>query len=207
MKVFLINLRRSTMRRQWMEQQLGKIGLDYELFPAINGKQLTAQQLALYSDERALRKSGRSLASGEIGTALTHLTLYQRIIDEKLGEALILEDDIRIHRSIHDVLAHRHKFPKDWDLVKFRHSRAPVMPFTRTHICGRFYTTRFRWPVALTSAYMINEAGAQKLLEHGFPVGLPSDGLTGRFRMTGARVYGILPRCVLPRGFPSDIWT
>lgn len=62
MKVFVINLARSTERRASMEQQLSLLNLDYEIVEAVDGSQLS------YSDiMRETMPLNYALSCAEVG--------------------------------------------------------------------------------------------------------------------------------------------
>ena len=50
-----------------MERQLSRLGMDYEIFPAVDGQQLSDRDLPQYSAKAAKRLIGRELSRGEIG--------------------------------------------------------------------------------------------------------------------------------------------
>lgn len=88
MKIFVINLARSTERRASMEKQLSQLNLDYEFIEAIDGSQLS------YSDIITETKPlNYALSCGEVGCALSHIKIYKKIKMENIPLALILEDD------------------------------------------------------------------------------------------------------------------
>lgn len=100
MKIFVINLEQDKSRLESMKVAFLKYNLDFERFPAVNGKSLPREsRYNVYSGIRAwwLR---RSLLPGEIGCALSHIYLYKKIVEEKLPYALILEDDIEISSEL-----------------------------------------------------------------------------------------------------------
>ena len=58
MKIFVINLPEDVDRKNSIERQLQKLGLSYEIFPAIRGKLLSNQEKALYYDEKWFVRRG-----------------------------------------------------------------------------------------------------------------------------------------------------
>lgn len=78
MKVFVINLARSTERRTSIEQHLSRLNLDYEIVEAVDGSQLS------YSDiMRETRPLNYALSCGEIGCALSHINIYRKMVAKK----------------------------------------------------------------------------------------------------------------------------
>lgn len=99
MKVFVINLARSTERRASMEQQLSRLNLDYEIVEAVDGSLLS------YTDiMRVTRPLNYALSCGEVGCALSHIGIYRKIVAKNIPFALILEDDARIDSKTVDTL-------------------------------------------------------------------------------------------------------
>jgi len=92
MKMFIINLLSQCERRREILYQCYQLKLDVEIFDAIEGASLNnvffAQQVVNVPDCK--------LTAGGVGCALSHRACYQRMIDEDLPFALILEDNARI---------------------------------------------------------------------------------------------------------------
>lgn len=94
MKVFLINLDKNPDRLAAADAQLKRLGVEYERFPAVYGKALSEEEIAtLADDEWARRLNGRSLSRGEVGCALSHIQVYEKMVREGIPIALVLEDD------------------------------------------------------------------------------------------------------------------
>lgn len=98
-RVVMINLPRRPERRQKMEQSFLELGMDVEHFAAVDGSQLTEENLielgvkflAGYADPF----HNRPMTLGEIGCFLSHYRVWERIVADDLAEVLVLEDDIR----------------------------------------------------------------------------------------------------------------
>ncbi|GHS94522.1 hypothetical protein FACS1894139_02040 [Planctomycetales bacterium] len=91
MKIYAINLARAAARRAHIERECARYALPVEIFPAVDGAALTAEEIAATVEPRAQKL----LTVGEIGCALSHWRLYQKIVAEKIPAALILEDDAK----------------------------------------------------------------------------------------------------------------
>jgi glycosyl transferase family 25 len=67
----------------------------------VYAKEMTEDEIAQVYDDIKSRKEreGKPLNRGEIGCALSHFKVYQKIIDENLPYALIFEDDACIDKS------------------------------------------------------------------------------------------------------------
>ena len=110
MKVFVINLDRDVDKMKSIDSQLKALGVEYERISAIYGKNLSVeQQRVAYSPFRWWCAIGRPIAPAEIGCALSHHSIYRRIVDENLPCACILEDDVALAPNF----AQQRKFVED----------------------------------------------------------------------------------------------
>ncbi|MBI4749609.1 MAG: glycosyltransferase family 25 protein [Acidobacteria bacterium] len=194
--IWVISLQRSTDRRARITRHLTEHKLSFEIIDAIDGRQLTSEQLAQYDARQAVRNLGRELVPAEIACALSHLSIYQRMVDQKLDEVLILEDDAVLQYGFFDVLRHRSNFPKDWELVLLCHNRAIDSVWYHHPLVEHFKVVRFARRVMSSAGYLLKQSTARKLLTAGYPVCVPSDFLTGGRVRVGIKIYGIWPSCV-----------
>lgn len=105
MKVFLVNLDRNPERLAAADRQLRQCGVDYERMPAVDGKLLSKEeQNAAVDGFRLWCSQGRKLRPGEIGCAMSHYSIYRRMIKEELDVACILEDDVILDQKFKTVL-------------------------------------------------------------------------------------------------------
>jgi glycosyl transferase family 25 len=204
--IFVINLERNQERRVFMTRYLASIGLDARVFPATDGRTLDLIELeraGVYIDSIARERFSRSLSPAEIGCALSHLRLYQTLIDEGVGEAVVLEDDAMLSHDFPAQLATlRGELPPDWDLVQLFCSCRDgdrVGP----HVIR--FLSRSCMPAA-SAGYLLRLSGAIKLVREGYPVRYPSDSLIGRSPRWGTNIYGTEPQLVsINNVFPSQI--
>jgi glycosyl transferase family 25 len=203
--IWVVNLERSQDRRQFMQRQLETMGLDYRFIDAVDGKNLTEKDWQKYSKERALKEKRRELSVGEIGCALTHVSMYHQMIDKDIAEVLILEDDVFITEDLLYVLAQRRNFPQDWEVVNFANDSAKTIPLGEP-IFAAYKICKFEGMANRTSTYLINLQGAKKLMAHLYPIRLPADDIIGRTKITGLNLYGITPQVVSLAKFKSEIW-
>ena len=96
MKIFVINLRSATEKRETMKNTLDKYTKEYIFFDAINGKQLKDSEYKINLNWMNPWNNTHT-TYGEVGCALSHYTLWKKMVDENIEQALILEDDIVIN--------------------------------------------------------------------------------------------------------------
>lgn len=102
MRTFVLSLEHNTERKEYMQDLLKDIPIDYEFFPAVYGKSITNID-QFYDSKLAEKKAKRQLNVGEIGTAISHKNIYKKMIDENIEQALILEDDVTFLDGFIDV--------------------------------------------------------------------------------------------------------
>ena len=167
-KIFVINLVRRQERRDRMRAALKLLRVEYELFDAVDGKQinesyLEALQVKMLPGWRDPWGS-RSITYGEIGCFLSHYFIWERVVKGNLSTVIVLEDDIRFmpgFRSKFDAIMEEVKsLSLEWDLIYLGRKRlVKGEPFVKGArlIIQPTYTY---WTVG----YIISLSGAKKLL-------------------------------------------
>jgi glycosyl transferase, family 25 len=101
MHAYVINLARSRDRRAYITSHLNKIGIGYELVTAIDGRDLDLADPSMVAPSF---RSYAALPAGSAGAAMSHITVYRKIIEDELDMALVLEDDVIVPADL-DALA------------------------------------------------------------------------------------------------------
>lgn len=93
MHAYVINLARSTDRRAHIIAELRKAKIDYEIITGVDGLDLDMRDPATIDPSLFARSLW---PEGMAGCALSHLRVYQKMIDDGLDAALVLEDDVTL---------------------------------------------------------------------------------------------------------------
>lgn len=210
--IFVISLKNSP-RRNAISQRLDALNLKFTFIDAINGTTLSQAALnnidyTFYSERFDVHKP---LTRGEIGCAMSHLSIYQIMCNEKIEKAIILEDDAIVSQEFeHIVLDSLKKVPKKCDILFYEHGKAKSYFFKRNLIEG-YRLAHYKSPsknskraINRTTAYLITQEAAKKLLKLAYPIRMPADYLTGALQLNGLNAYGVEPPCVF-RGTDSEI--
>ncbi len=203
--VWVLNLKRDKQRLRFISRQLRALHMPFSVVEAVDGSRLTPEDLRVYSRARALEFSKRELTPGEIGCALSHARMWERMIRECIPEVLIFEDDVWIGSALPVILANRRRLPKDWELVNFS-TDALQEPFGE-FLSDIYRASRHKDWATRSSAYLLNARGADKLLRNVYPIGHTADGVMWRTDITGLISYGVYPRVVILSDLDSRIWT
>jgi glycosyl transferase, family 25 len=93
-RAYVINLARSPERRAHVSAELEKAGIDYEIVVAVDGRDLDMD------DPRTLESIAPSMLHSSwflpshVAVAMSHLSVYRKILADGLDQALVLEDDV-----------------------------------------------------------------------------------------------------------------
>ena len=198
LKFYVVNLKRAADRRQLMSDQLDKYGVDYEIFEATDGRALSAddeQKLAL-SDQVILEMAGGrkcmvedKMCPPEVGCALSHLRLYQHILDQGVERAVILEDDVVLNDDSLLALNQLDVISEPWDVVHF--SEDLGLYFARLGMHNETLDAIFnrRRLVLRTAFYVVTPQACQTLLKLGYPVRINADYLLGSIAYNHLKMF------------------
>lgn len=202
-KIYLINLDQDTERLSPMTQQLNRLHIAFERFPAIRGVDMPTWLRPYFLNADGSIAS--DLRIGEVGCYASHLAIMLRVIQD--GQpALVLEDDIEIESDFTAVLSHLHLLPPNWDIVRLsNHYNRGFLSIS--DLSGRYRVVKFCRVPASTGAYLISPRGANKFLAWKGLRTLPVDQDLRRTWDCNMTTYGIHPRPVRPNGGPSTIAT
>lgn len=215
--IFVISLDKTPERRKYSLDHLKEIGITPKIFSGVDGSILSEQDLSLVSQEYKIITKlslGKSftidhiLSSGEIGCALSHLRLYQKIIDDNYDYAFILEDDAVLNNCIYELFDFIEKWKQKWDVIQLSPDSGVRTPwyakkyyvgencylqqegFFNKYLDSMFNRRRF---CLMTSSYFITKEGCKKLLSVGYPVRMPADVLLGHVASNHIRMYRTHP--------------
>lgn len=220
MKVYVISLRSSVDRRQHIKNSFGKLGIEFEFFDAIDGKQINRNSDdRVYKGETFILKNNffskttvvGKLNDGELGCSLSHLLLYEKIVKENLTGAIICEDDLVSKCNFIELINKILQQCKDAQLIHpcthpyqglrqgwFNKKRSVFVDgvkyqYFRAGIPGLDWFFNRRRRVSNTSCYYISRTGAKRLLDIGYPVRMEADRLTGMVAYNHLKIYLIDP--------------
>ena len=203
--IWVVSLARATERRARISRAFADLGLDLELCDAVDGQAPAPVDVAEYSRWRSLYQVGRRLSLGEIGCARSHLRLYQRMLDDDVDAACIVEDDAEPSPELPAVLADIDRLPPDWQVVNLHSTFASAgsQPYGDVTLGQASQLCTYRRKPYGTVSYLLRRSGAQRLVAVGAPVRLPADELLFRHRSAGLITYGIEPSPVAHIGVPE----
>jgi len=188
-KTLLINLDRNPERLEFMRGQLDRLGIQFERFPAVYGRELSPEARARgFSRVRSFIASKKRLSDAEIGVAMSHVGCCRRIVEDEVPYALVLEDDVVLADGFPATLARVEEFlspgrPQLVVLSGYGVDGAESMP-------EGIRAEKSAW---CADAYVLTLPAARLILKANDPVVTVADSFKRWRRWFGLELYRALP--------------
>ena len=101
--IFLVNLDKRPDRLKYVSDQLKVLDLKFKRISAVDGSLLDDDH-PLVDNNAFLVQMGKQVTKGEIGCAESHRLIWREIVDKSIPFALVIEDDVKIDRSVKSFL-------------------------------------------------------------------------------------------------------
>lgn len=96
MRIFVINLERRPDRLESIATRLNMLGLEFERVQAFDGMNNSVKHLVSWPKAILFNYLQRP-SLGVIGCYQSHRLVFQKIVKDKIPQALVLEDDAELH--------------------------------------------------------------------------------------------------------------
>lgn len=172
--IFIINLKNSTDRRHYLENIFNNSQYEVSFFDAVNGKEISDEEISSKINmKKFFYNHKRNLTKGEMGCALSHRAVYQKMVDEKISKAIILEDDVKPNTNFSYIYNFLCNLEKKNYIIKLDLSVKENLPYS---IFGKFGKMKYNscvckkpvYSVWDARAYYIDIVAANNILKH-FP--------------------------------------
>lgn len=143
---FVINLDKDEERMLFMHNQLSSLNMAYRRESAVLGKAYSPTPDE-YDESEALAKGGHALLPGEVGCALSHAHVIQKIVAEKIEFTLILEDDVKLPPDFNKIIEREIKNNSQgdkWEYLLFDYVIVGL-PFIRQWVAGVIINLKNTW--------------------------------------------------------------
>ncbi len=115
-RIFVISLPQAHDRRESITRQLQAQGLDFEFVDAVHGKSLPEAERERIN-RPLLKHYRRPFAPNEVGCYLSHGKVYQKIAEENIPQALVLEDDALIKTDLRELFDAIARLNTPWEFI------------------------------------------------------------------------------------------
>tara|TARA_B100000586_G_C20084391_1_gene416958 strand:- start:9 stop:803 length:795 start_codon:yes stop_codon:yes gene_type:complete len=188
---YLINLDQSKDRLEYITKRFKEANIKFIRFNAINGKKLNLKKI--YKNGTV---SAKWLKRGQIGVAMSHITLWKTLRNWEEDIAIIFEDDVIIPKNFWILVKQYMKqLPKDWDMfflggtsvIGSKYSKNLLVPAKES--TKGIYNTGF-------FAYMVNKKCLDTLIEKSKPLVTAIDNQIKDFAFKYLNVFYAYPGIV-----------
>ncbi len=202
-EVMVINLDRSPERLERVGMQLRRLQILFSRISGVDGSVLSPGHLAsLFATCRYFRP----LAKGEAGCYLSHRACWQRVLDQQLDWAIIVEDDVDLTPAFADVPAAVAAIRGRWDMIKLSNGWRPRRMWPLATVGGFQVMAYYKIPAG-TQSYVVSRRGAERLLQQTDEVRRPVDVDLQCWWEHGLEIVGLAPFTVSsPKHGESEIW-
>lgn len=177
---FIINLDSCPEKWQKSSSLLNSLGFRPERFPAVYGKSIDSSYLQSithpsvdYTIKRGRSTDEQIQGLGAIGCYLSHVKLWEMLVESKNEMFLIFEDDLKsnVNVDINKLESYVTKIDRqhlDWDIIYLGFYKPLPYGSEDLKISDEVY--QVNEITFTTHAYLIHRRGAKKLLKQAFPI-------------------------------------
>ena len=171
--VFVISLSDSE-RRGKILNRLNRLCIPFEFVDAVDGRVGLAPEHEREIDRVRARRNGMLMTDAEFACALSHVKVCQKIVQDNIDRALVLEDDAIPTNDLPIYLCNRY----------FEHADLVQLDYRRTHVrrtgCRPLFGPYCAWLRVKarstgSAGYVISHRGAELIATHAMPVHQVSD--------------------------------
>lgn len=181
--IFIINVKKSTLRRETITKWVERLGLHTFIFNAVDGSQMKIHDCGfnplvkviecpvgnyfLLDYTRHFDHNTRGeLGTGMIGDAMSHQLLYNALqFQTDFDHFLIMEDDASLLQSPETIRKYLANLPQQFDLA-FLNSESKWYPLELTDPVNDYYSNIKRKFLNAPVSYVVSKQGAAKLLAY-----------------------------------------
>ena len=163
MKNIVISLKTATARREHIVQEFGKQNIGFEFFDA-----LTPDLARPLAEKMQLNIQEDFLSPGELACFMSHVTIWQKMVDEQIPHLAIFEDDVYLGEAAAELLNNADWISPNWDIIKTEAFADRIfLGNVQSEIAdGVRHIVQLTGKNLGTAGYILSLEGAQKYLKY-----------------------------------------
>jgi len=163
MQNIVISLQSATDRRHHIESEFQKHNVDFTFFDA-----LTPDLAKICAVNMQIDNNEQVLSQGELACMMSHITIWQKMINENTPYLAIFEDDIYLGEDAECLLNSSDWINPKWNIIKIEtfSKRVFLSSSTDEIIPKKRYITQLKGENLGTAGYILSLQGAQLYLEY-----------------------------------------
>lgn len=163
MQNYVISLKKSSQRRTHIEDQFGKQGVKFDFFDA-----LTPEPAIRLANKMFLNIENGILGGRELACFMSHVAIWQKVVDENIPYVAIFEDDVYLGENATYFLNTSDWIHEDWHIIKIEaFAKKLWLSQQQFHIQGSDRCLRYLIGDNLgTAGYILSLTGAKTYLDY-----------------------------------------
>ena len=175
MKIYVISLKESNDRRKEISKRMQELGLEFEFFDAVDGRQGLPKEYESMVDRNLTKKRYGVMSDGEYACALSHALLYKKIVEEKVEHAIILEDDVIIENDFSIMIQEKALEKSKKDFMFLYHLHTSKLFWGKKKFMYGYDMIKIARQSKSACGYYINNKVASYMAENSFPISYVAD--------------------------------
>ena len=194
-KIYVINLRRETKRRENIINELKRQKIvDFEIIDAVDGNEINRNELnrLISKNNRFINPINTNMNSAEICCSLSHIKVYKKFLETNINYALIFEDDAVFLNDFSDNL-------QNFIIKNFKFKKQIILLSELWQFYKKPLDTQNNYEIVnvrnavLTHSYFINREAAKSLIAFNYPVKTMPDNFLAFKIYCGIKITGLNP--------------
>ena len=163
MQSLVISLEKATERRKHISNEFGKQNINYDFFDA-----LTLDLAEPLAKKMGLNIQDQLLSKGELACFMSHVSIWQKMVDENIPYLAIFEDDVYLGENAQEFLISETWIDSHWDIIKIEAFADKVFLSGATSQVGqgRRNIIQLAGKNLGTAGYILSLNGAKKYLQY-----------------------------------------
>lgn len=172
--IFAISLKDAHDRRETLLDQCDALGLTVEIIDAVDGRQGLPPKFEHKIDREGARSyMDREMTDGEFACALSHQSIYERIIRDGLPGAIVLEDDALLTEDFAYFVKNQGYLLADFIQMDYMHAR--YRPWKKKRYFDHIKLVQLVENAGLTTAYSLSRFSTEYILSRSSPLRAAAD--------------------------------
>ena len=169
---FVISLPDCTDRRESIAIYLRNVGIEFEFVDAVDGRNGLDNASENQIDRIAAREAGLLISDVEFACALSHASIYRKIVAEQISFALVLEDDAVPLPSLYEFLNGGYYLGADLVQIYSENRRIRVQRKNQIKLFDNHvsYLRARQLPCPGAVGYIISQRGALHFIQAATPI-------------------------------------
>jgi len=210
-KTYIIHLTRAEQRGRHIVAQASEHNIDFEIVHARDCLDLRDEDYQEFCDLEAMRNAPEILTPGLVCASYTHYMAYQKMIEDGVDFALIIEDDVLLPEGINALLDCVTECMSTDEVVLLHYLSFNTIRLQKESAIQ--LTSKYRLMEASSSERTVSAAGyvvsremAQAMSQFVLPIRFSTDAW-GKFQSEGpvSRVRYVYPMAIESAGFKSTV--